>query len=107
MTNGIKMLTLPVGPRDHIIGAAEAPVTLVEYGDYECPFCGQAHKIVAELIHTGPAPCAMSFAIFRSRQRIPTPSKPPNLRKPLARNANSGRCIICCSPIRNRSICKA
>ena len=36
----------PVGPTDHVQGPATALVTLVDYGDYECPFCGQAHPIV-------------------------------------------------------------
>jgi protein-disulfide isomerase len=43
-------LTPPIGDRDHIIGPARAPVTLVEYGDYECPYCGMAHPIVKELL---------------------------------------------------------
>jgi Na+/H+ antiporter NhaA len=37
--------------RDHVRGPLNAPVTLVEYGDFECPFCGQAEPIVRELLH--------------------------------------------------------
>ena len=36
--------------RDHIRGAADAPVTLIEYGDYECLYCGQAEAVVRELL---------------------------------------------------------
>ena len=39
-------LKTPVGPEDHAQGDSHAPVTLVEYGDYECPHCGRAYPIV-------------------------------------------------------------
>lgn len=41
-------LTRPVDEHDHIRGASNAPLTLVEYGDYECPDCGQAFPAVQE-----------------------------------------------------------
>ncbi len=44
-------LVVPVDPdRDHIRGPEEAPVTVVEYGDFECPYCGQAEPAVRELL---------------------------------------------------------
>ena len=53
------MLRVPVTSADHILGSANAPVTLVEYGDYECPHCGLAHPIVQQVIEN-----------FRDRMRF-------------------------------------
>jgi Na+/H+ antiporter NhaA len=44
-------LAVPVDPeRDHVRGPREAPVTVVEYGDFECPYCGRAEPVIRELL---------------------------------------------------------
>ncbi len=44
-------LAVPVDPEvDHIRGARDAPVTIVEYGDFECPYCGRAEPVIRELL---------------------------------------------------------
>ena len=45
-------LLVPVGADDHAIGPDDAPITLVEYGDYECPYCGRAFPILKQLRET-------------------------------------------------------
>ena len=43
------VLITSVGPGDHVRGPADAPITLVEYGDYECPHCALAHVVLQQV----------------------------------------------------------
>jgi protein-disulfide isomerase len=45
----MSQLKIPIGPGDHTQGDPAAPCTLVEYGDYQCPYCGQAYPMVKRL----------------------------------------------------------
>jgi protein-disulfide isomerase len=42
-------LNVPVSTRDHVAGSLDAPFQLLEYGDYECPYCGAAQPVVEEV----------------------------------------------------------
>jgi protein-disulfide isomerase len=45
----LSRLLLPIRPMDHVRGREDAPYTLVEYGDYECPECGRLYEILRDL----------------------------------------------------------
>jgi len=46
----MSFLTPPIGPEDHVVTASGCAVTLVEFGDYECPICGQAQPVVRTVL---------------------------------------------------------
>jgi protein-disulfide isomerase len=50
VTQNLRNLAEPVTGADHLRGAESAPVTLVEYGEFECPDCGRAYHVIRELM---------------------------------------------------------
>jgi protein-disulfide isomerase len=64
-------LTLPVSERDHVRGPATASMTLLEYGDYECRFCGAAHPVVNEVQRIMGAELAFAYRHFPLTQIHP------------------------------------
>jgi protein-disulfide isomerase len=64
-------LRVAVSAEDHAQGPADAPVTLVEYGDYECPHCGHAYPIVKQLQKKFGAKLRFVFRNFPLRESHP------------------------------------
>lgn len=60
----MKTLTVPIHERDHLRGSPDAPVLLVEYGDFECPYCGAAYVAVKKLERDLPDTLAVVFRQF-------------------------------------------
>ena len=65
------LLAPPVGARDHALGTADAPVTLVEYGDFECPFCGRAYPQLKHVLRELGAKVRFVFRHFPLSEEHP------------------------------------
>ncbi|MGD0473765.1 MAG: thioredoxin domain-containing protein [Candidatus Velthaea sp.] len=61
----------PVDSRDHTRGPADAPLTLIEYGDFQCPYCSAAHAAVAEIERRFAGRLRFVFRQFPLRQIHP------------------------------------
>ncbi|HEX4809223.1 MAG TPA: thioredoxin domain-containing protein [Bryobacteraceae bacterium] len=57
----LSRLLLPINPEDHVFGPESAEVTLVEYGDYECPECGRLFGVIHRLQETSPDRLRIAF----------------------------------------------
>jgi protein-disulfide isomerase len=57
-------LSEPIGPDDHVIGRPSTPTELVEYGDYECPYCARAHHEMTEVLRRRGKDIRYSFRHF-------------------------------------------
>jgi protein-disulfide isomerase len=60
----VSRLREPVGPADHIRGAVDASVTLVEYADFQCPFCAAAHPSLTALLRERSGTVRLVFRHF-------------------------------------------
>jgi protein-disulfide isomerase len=60
-----------ITPEDHVLGSADAPVTVVEYGDYECPYCRGAYRDVHRLLDQYPGRVRFVFRNFPIPQLHP------------------------------------
>jgi protein-disulfide isomerase len=57
-------LNNPVNQREHILGIKTAPLQLLEYGDYQCPSCGESYTVVKEIISELPGKVVFIFRNF-------------------------------------------
>ncbi|MET0281995.1 MAG: DsbA family protein [Steroidobacteraceae bacterium] len=64
-------LAIPVTAADHVQGPMDAPVTLVEYGDYQCPYCGEAYQVIKAVQQTLGSRLRFVFRNFPLNQAHP------------------------------------
>jgi protein-disulfide isomerase len=65
------MLNPPVSRRDHLLGSPNLEIVLVEYGDFECPFCAEVEPVLRELRHSLPNSLLFAFRHFPMAEAHP------------------------------------
>ncbi len=95
------LLDPPVDPeRDHLRGPEDAPLTLVEYGDFECPFCGRSTGAIDELRELLGDRLRYVFRHAPMTGVHPHAQLAAEARRPPGRRGPSGRCTTGSSPPR-------
>jgi protein-disulfide isomerase len=64
-------LTVPLAPVDHVIGPASAPAVVIEYADFECPYCIQAHPATKILLRQYAGKIRFAFRHFPDTEQHP------------------------------------
>jgi len=98
----MSQLILPVSRRDHIKGPRSAPVTLAEYGDYECPYYGQAYWFVKDLEQSLGDLLCLVFHNFPLTNVHPHAEHAAEALRRRERRGSSGRCMTVCLSINRR-----
>ena len=89
-------LLLPIRSEDHAHGSEDAPYTLVEYGDYECPDCGRLYVILRDLQKDIASRLRVSSSgTILSPGFITMHSKRQKRQRRLEHKENSGKCTSC------------
>ncbi len=86
-------LSIPVSAKDHRQGDPDAPCTLVEYGDYQCPSCGQAYPIVKRVQKHFGKRLSFVFRNFPLTQMHPFAEPAAETAELPGRMASSGECM--------------
>ena len=89
-------LTPPVSELDHHRGSLDAPVILVEFGDYESPDTVAVHPIVQQLLAEAGDQLCFVYRHFPLLTSTAMPSPLPRPPKPPTRKAASGKCTTLC-----------
>jgi len=93
-------LAVPVNKTDHIVGPETAKVVLLEYGDFECPTCGQAYPAVKMLLKKFEHRLRFVFRHFPLTAAHPNAELAAEAAEAAAPSTNSGRCTTYCSRTR-------